>query len=84
MNEAYAIQIARDWNMPASGAGYVTRFAVRSDFLSRYAVQVVGGREHAELWIPAGELPEFNAHIVGPVEVIAQFEKLADKFPTSL
>ena len=28
MNEAYAIQIARDWNVPASGVGYVTRFEV--------------------------------------------------------
>jgi hypothetical protein len=25
MNEEYAIQIARDWNVPASGFGYVTR-----------------------------------------------------------
>ena len=26
--EAYAIKIARDWNVPASGSGYVTRFEV--------------------------------------------------------
>ena len=32
MNEEYATQIARDWNVKASGAGYVTRFAVRADF----------------------------------------------------
>ena len=28
MNEEYAIQIARDWNVPASGSGFVTKFAV--------------------------------------------------------
>ena len=28
LNEAYAVQIARDWNVPASGAGFVTRFSV--------------------------------------------------------
>ena len=30
-NEDYAVQIARDWNVKASGAGFVTKFAVRSD-----------------------------------------------------
>lgn len=28
LSEAYALQITRDWNIPASGAGYVTRFDV--------------------------------------------------------
>ena len=48
LNEAYAVQIARDWNVKASGAGFVTRFAVRRDFLERYPVQQAGGREHLE------------------------------------
>jgi hypothetical protein len=26
LSEHYAVKIARDWNVPASGAGYVTRF----------------------------------------------------------
>jgi hypothetical protein len=37
LNEAYAVQIARDWNTkdPASGyAGYVTRFHVQTTFLN--------------------------------------------------
>jgi hypothetical protein len=32
LTQAYAVKIARDWNVPASGAGYVTRFAVLSSF----------------------------------------------------
>jgi len=28
-NEDYAVQIARDWNVKASGAGFVMKFAVR-------------------------------------------------------
>src|SRR6266498_767722 len=36
LNEKYARQIARDWNVPASGAGYVTRFAVRNEFVARF------------------------------------------------
>jgi hypothetical protein len=73
-NEAYAAQIARDWNVPASGAGYVTRFQVSTAFLERYPAQVVGGSEHCELWVPAEELAEFNRQIVGPIEVIAEFK----------
>jgi hypothetical protein len=75
LNEAYAAQIARDWNVPASGAGYVTRFEVDAAFLERYPRQVVGGREHEELWVPAAELDDFNRHIVGPIDVVAEFRR---------
>lgn len=73
LNEEYAIQIARDWNAPRQGAGYVTRFQVESSFLERYEVHQVGGRTHVELWVPAGELEAFNAHIVGLIEVVHEF-----------
>lgn len=73
LTEAYAIRIARDWNVPASGSGYVTRFAVRKDFLDRYGVQEAGGRRHLEYWIPAEDLPAFNAAIVGEIDVTAEF-----------
>jgi hypothetical protein len=48
LSEDYAIKIARDWNVPASGAGYVTRFRVKRAFLDRYEVQMAGGRQHLE------------------------------------
>ncbi len=73
LNEAYALQIARDWNVPASGCGYVTRFAVRTEFLDRYNTQTVGAAMHQELWIPAEDLAEMNANIVGLIEVTAEF-----------
>lgn len=74
LNEEYARQIAQDWNVPASGAGYVTRFSVRKDYAARYPVRTVGGSVHQELWVPAEELPEFNRSIVGLIEVIAEFK----------
>ena len=73
LNEAYATQIARDWNVKASGSGYVTRFNVRADYLARYKVETVGAREHQEYWIPAEHLDEFNRNIVGLIEVISSF-----------
>jgi hypothetical protein len=75
LNEAYAAQIARDWNAKYndSPVGYVTRFRVRSDYLQRYNVQVVGSSQHAEYWIPAADLDEFNKNIAGAIEVIAEY-----------
>src|SRR5256885_8480012 len=74
LNEEYARQIARDWNVPASGAGYVTRFAVRNEFVARYPIHTVGGSVHQELWIPAEDLVEMNRHIVGLIGVIGEYK----------
>ncbi|OQP58235.1 hypothetical protein A3860_07885 [Niastella vici] len=74
MNEEYAIQISRDWNVPAYGAGYVTKFAVNTDYVSKFEVQNVGGEIHNELWVPAEELEEFNSNIVGLIEVTKEFK----------
>jgi hypothetical protein len=73
LSEEYAIKIARDWNVPASGRGYVTRFRVSKQFLSEYEVHEAGGEAHLEYWIPADDLPAFNAALVGDIEIIAEF-----------
>lgn len=73
MNEEYAIQIARDWNVPASGSGFVTKFAVLKDYLQKFSIENVGGPIHNELWVPAEELDEFNNNIVGLIEVTQRF-----------
>ena len=72
-NEEYATQIARDWNVPASGFGYVTRFRVKASFMNRYPIQKVGSGIHSEWWIPAGDLETLNDNIVGLIEVVQEF-----------
>ena len=72
-NEDYAVEIARDWNVPASGVGYVTRFEVDAAFMSRYDTHVVGASRHLEWWVPAEELEALNDHIVGLIEVTQTF-----------
>ena len=62
-NEQYAIEIASQWNIKDSKIGYVTRFQVRTDFISQYAIQKVGGAHHTEWWIPAEELEMLNDNI---------------------
>ena len=75
MNEEYAIQINVEWNVPAYGSGYVTKFSVDKEYLKRFPVQNVGGEIHNELWVPAEELEEFNNNIIGLIEVTKQFHK---------
>lgn len=77
LNEEYAVQISRDWNVPYYGVGYVVRFAVDDAYLQQFAVQNVSERHHNELWIPAEQLTEFNAHIQGPIEVTHTFQRQA-------
>lgn len=73
LTEEYAVKIARDWNVPASGAGYVTRFEVRREFIEQYEVHEAGGRDHREYWIPAEDIDVFNEAIVGEIEVTREF-----------
>jgi hypothetical protein len=74
LNKEYAAQIARDWNVKASGAGYVVKFHVKMEIASKFPVQTVGSSIHQELWIPSEELQTFNENIVGEIEVVAEFK----------
>jgi len=73
LNRADAERIAREWNVPASGVGYVTTFDVEAGFMSRYAVHQVGGGTIREYRIPAEDLTELNANIIGRIELIEAF-----------
>ena len=75
LNQEYATKIARDWNVKHSGSGYVTRFRVRRDFLDKYETHQAGGRTIVEYWIPAEDLADLNASIVGRIEVTAEYHK---------
>jgi hypothetical protein len=73
LSEEYAVKIARDWNVAASGSGYVTRFEARRNYLENYSVQQAGGSAHLEYWIPTEEMAAFNDAIVGEIKVVAEF-----------
>ena len=72
-NEEYAIQIAREWNVPASGSGFVTRFEVEEEYVKRFPRKVVGSKIHEEIWVPAEELARFNSKIVGGIHITREF-----------
>ena len=69
-NREYAQQITDQWNVPAYGAGFVAKFKVDLDYISKFSVENVGGEIHNELWVPSEELEEFNDNIQGYIEII--------------
>lgn len=79
LNEEYAIQIARDWNVPASGSGFVTQFEVSKSYIDQFEIQNVGGHIHNEYWIPAEDLDVFNRNIVGRIEVVREYYPEGEK-----
>lgn len=84
LNQVYAEEIARKWNTQDAFSDYVgavTAFDLSEGFLAKYPVQNVGGIEHDELWVPAGELKEFNDQIIGDIRVVNAFFGLEAKLP---
>jgi len=76
LDEEYAVEIASKWNptdRDSGFSGWVTRFRVEDPYAQRYRVETVGARRHRELWVPAAELGNFNAHLQGPIEVVHGF-----------
>ena len=72
LTEAYAAQIAREWNTKdeRSGfVGYVLRFRVNRDLLNDYEIRTAGSSDHREYWIPASDLEQFNQNIVGAIDL---------------
>ena len=43
MNGAYATQISVEWNVPAYGVGYVSKFEADAAYLQKFKVENVGG-----------------------------------------
>ena len=72
--QSYAAEIAAGWNVrDAPHAGYVLRFEVDDDYISNFAVHVVGASVHKELWIPSEQLAEFNDHLQGSISAEEAF-----------
>ena len=69
----YARRIIDAWNSREAEAGFcgfVTQFKVDRSVADQYPVQTLGGRDLQELWVPAEELPAFNAAIYENFNVI--------------
>ena len=84
LNEQYAIEIATRWNLDDEGSGYsgfVTAFDIPETYFKRFKVENVGGHHHNELWVPAEELKNFNAQIIGEIRITKQYYGKQFQYP---
>lgn len=76
LNREYACEIAEKWNTKTADCkGYVTEFEVDDEYIKNFEVHTVGRKHHQELWIPAGELENFNSHIIGRIKITDKFQE---------
>ena len=73
LNEAYANQISKEWNVPSYGVGHVVKFEIADNFLKNYNVQNVGGEIHNEFWILAEDMDKMHHNLIGQIELIRTF-----------
>ena len=74
LSEEYAIQISREWNVPAFGEGHVVQFDIDKSYFETFEKQTVGLDHFQEIWVPAEDLPVFNSHIIGKITLIKSFK----------
>ena len=84
LNEKYACEIASKWNTAdefGNYLGFVTKFRINMVEFLKYKIENVGGAHHNELWVPSKAMEDFNASIIGDIEVIRVFK--GDKFKSA-
>ena len=76
----YADLIITNWNINEEFSGYVgyiTKFEVDLEYIVKFKVEIAGGPQLQELWVPSEELTEFNKHIVTKIKIVeVQYGKL--------
>ncbi|GAB3288728.1 hypothetical protein [Parahaliea aestuarii] len=75
LQQRYAEMIARQWAVPACGAGYVVRLILPLRALANYDLGSVAYDEHLEYQVPTCELPQLSRSLVGQVELVSVFRE---------
>ncbi|BCJ64851.1 SMI1/KNR4 family protein [Polymorphospora rubra] len=73
LNRQYASKISRERKVPAEGVGYVAQFAVERSFLEHYEIRHANRCDEREYLIPAAEVADLNAHIIGAITEEADY-----------
>ena len=73
LHQRYAEMIARQWEVPLHGAGYVVRLILPEKMMSHFDLETVAYEEHLEYRVPTCELAYVNANLVGEISVVSAF-----------
>lgn len=73
VNQCYAEMVARQWQLPSHGAGYVARIQLPMHALKRFDPETVAYEEHVEYRVPVGELAALSERLLQPLELVSAF-----------
>ncbi len=71
--QRYAEMIARQWEVPLHGAGYVVQIILPMEVIGQYDLSTVAYEDHLEYCLPVGELAAINRHLVGDIQPVAAY-----------
>ncbi len=71
--QRYAEMIARQWEVPLHGAGYVVRLELPMEVIRQYEMETVAYEEHLEFRLPVCDTPFVSRHLVGDVQPVSAF-----------
>ncbi|MFT6286482.1 MAG: hypothetical protein ACJA09_001230 [Alcanivorax sp.] len=71
--QRYAEMMARQWEVPLHGAGYVVRIMLPIDVIGQYDLETVAYEEHLEYRLPVSDLNAMNRHLLGDVRPVSAF-----------
>lgn len=72
-NQRTAEDIAQQWHVQKSGAGFVISFRVDVTFLHTLPVSELMGEQDYEFHIPASAIKPLNKNIIGSISIIKAF-----------
>ena len=79
LDENYATESARDWTTKNGARVHVLRFDVGQEFISGCHIRPAESSNYRQYLIPSTELADLNAHLIGPIEVIASFGQASEE-----
>lgn len=75
LQQRYAEMIARQWEVPVHGAGYVVCLVLPRRALAEYDLETVAYEEHLEYRVPVCDLPRLNRQLVGRARLVSTFRE---------
>jgi hypothetical protein len=74
LNQRYAEMIARQWEVPTHGRGYVVRIVLPKYCLQPYLLDTVAYEEHLEYRVPVEDLSRLSSYRVGDIVMVSAFK----------
>jgi hypothetical protein len=74
LSQRYAEMMARQWEVPTHGCGYVVRIVLPQHCLQSYALDTVAYEEHLEYRVPVEDVAALSRYRMGAIVMVSAFK----------